>query len=194
MANKELKEIKKFCKSKNFNDFDKLNKYSKELFLKYSNIVINRNEIEKYNEFAKRIINYNKVVNIKKVFLKDNNRYPESFESFVKWENSGKKLYIGRNMNFYVEGTLGSKWQNPFQVKTYGIENSLLMYKYYIINTALYNQLPELRNYNELGCWCHPNKCHGDILIKLLEKYPSKPIINLKDEKLKEIVNKKIKY
>jgi hypothetical protein len=22
-----------------------------------------------------------------------------------------------------------------------------------------------------LGCWCHPEKCHGDILLNLIEKY-----------------------
>jgi hypothetical protein len=33
------------------------------------------------------------------------------------------------------------------------------------------NDLHEL-NGKELGCWCKPDKCHGDILIKLYnEKY-----------------------
>jgi hypothetical protein len=31
-------------------------------------------------------------------------------------------------------------------------------------------QLRELKG-KELGCWCKPNKCHGDILLELIDKY-----------------------
>jgi hypothetical protein len=29
--------------------------------------------------------------------------------------------------------------------------------------------LPELEGYT-LGCWCHPARCHGDVLVKLLRE------------------------
>ena len=35
--------------------------------------------------------------------------------------------------------------------------------------SELMNQLPELKN-KVLGCWCYPEKCHGDILFKLLKE------------------------
>lgn len=36
----------------------------------------------------------------------------------------------------------------------------------------LINELPELKG-KILGCYCHPQPCHGDILVKLINKlYP----------------------
>ena len=42
---------------------------------------------------------------------------------------------------------------------------------------------PEKRNLEELrvkklGCWCFPEKCHGDVLKKLVEEKNSKAKIN----------------
>ena len=34
----------------------------------------------------------------------------------------------------------------------------------------LKKKLLKLKGKN-LGCWCHPEACHGDILIKLIDKY-----------------------
>ena len=31
-------------------------------------------------------------------------------------------------------------------------------------------ELMKLKNKN-LGCWCKPEKCHGDILVKLINEY-----------------------
>ena len=33
----------------------------------------------------------------------------------------------------------------------------------------LINDINEIRGHT-LGCWCKPNKCHGDIIIKLLNE------------------------
>ena len=76
-------------------------------------------------------------------------------------------IYIGRDVKYglYIPG---SKWQNPFSVSEYGREKCLELYEKYIItNPKLMNSLPELKG-KILGCWCKPEKCHGDILIKLL--------------------------
>ena len=86
------------------------------------------------------------------------------FEDWIKHENN---IYIGRNMSFYVKGTFESKWKNPYTIKKYGLDKCLELYETYIKSSDLYNQLDEL-NGKILGCWCKPNKCHGDILIKLL--------------------------
>ena len=37
-----------------------------------------------------------------------------------------------------------------------------------IFSRNLYDDLDELKG-KILGCWCKPNKCHGDVLIKLLK-------------------------
>ena len=104
------------------------------------------------------------VVNVKKAEL--NKR---KIKDFVAWSKLPTSIYIGRNMNFYIKGAHQSKWANPFSVKKYGREKCLELYQEYIINTPeLYNNLHELQG-KELGCWCHPEPCHGDILIKLLK-------------------------
>jgi hypothetical protein len=104
------------------------------------------------------------VVNIKKKELNKRN-----ITNFSTWNFQENTLYIGRNMSFYVAGTDASKWQNPFSLKKYTLTESLALYKKHVLNTPmLYNSLEELRG-KELGCWCKPSKCHGDILLKMLE-------------------------
>lgn len=73
-------------------------------------------------------------------------------------------------MKVYVKGANKSKWSNPFYVNKFGRIKCLDMYEEYIrSNTVLMNSLDELKN-RELGCWCYPEPCHGDILIKLLNE------------------------
>jgi len=36
-------------------------------------------------------------------------------------------------------------------------------------NKELLNSLHEIEGKN-LGCWCYPEKCHGNVLIKLIEE------------------------
>ena len=101
------------------------------------------------------------VVNIRKKELNKRN-----ISDFAEWKERPNTLYIGRNMNFYVPGTYASKWKNPYPSKKYSLEKSLELYEKHIRESNLYNELHELDNL-ELGCWCKPNECHGDILIKL---------------------------
>lgn len=107
------------------------------------------------------------VVNIRKKEL--NKR---GIKDFAEWEEKNNTIYIGRDMNFFVNGTYASKWENPFVLKNYDIDSSLELYELHIKNSPdnLLDQLCELKN-KELGCWCAPNKCHGDVLIRMIKKY-----------------------
>ena len=104
-----------------------------------------------------------KVVNIKKKYL-----IKYGYTDFEDWVKHTDHLYIGRNMDFYVKGTFASKWKNPFSAKTYGLDKCLELYEEHVKKSELYNELHELDG-KILGCWCKPDKCHGDILIKLLK-------------------------
>lgn len=110
------------------------------------------------------------VVNVKKEFLIKN-----GFNNFNDWATNSKHLYIGRNMNYYVKGANGSKWQNPYSSSVHGLDKCLELYEEYVRKGDLYKQLEELDG-KILGCWCHPNKCHGDVLIKLLQEKKNKTI------------------
>lgn len=103
------------------------------------------------------------VVNVKKAFLKK-----RGIADFAEWVSREDSVYIGRNMSFYVPGAVGSKWANPFPVKKYGRDVCLQKYEEYIReNAELMSQLGELEG-KELGCWCSPEPCHGDILMKIM--------------------------
>ena len=105
-----------------------------------------------------------KVVNIRKAEL-----VKSGYKDFEDWSKSKDHVYIGRNMNVYVKGTLASKWKNPFPVKKYGLEKSLELYEEHIRKSGLVNEVCELKG-KTLGCWCKPQKCHGDILVKLIKE------------------------
>ena len=70
-------------------------------------------------------------------------------------------VYIGR----------GSKWGNPFKLGSDGDRETVIdKYEEWIqTKPKLMKALPELRG-KVLGCWCRPERCHGDVLIALTEK------------------------
>lgn len=67
-------------------------------------------------------------------------------------------VYIGRP----------SVWGNPFVIGVDGNRAQVLRkYRIYLLGSpTLLAQLSELRGKN-LGCWCKPRPCHGDILLEL---------------------------
>lgn len=72
-------------------------------------------------------------------------------------------IYIGRP----------SKWGNPYIIGRDGDRNEVIRKYEEWIKTQphLLADLPELVG-KILGCWCGPRqKCHGDILIKLVEDH-----------------------
>ena len=92
---------------------------------------------------------------------------PRGMKSFQEWINQPNHLYIGRDMTYYIRGAVGSKWRNTFTVKKYGLEKSLELYEKRVRSTPeLIEAIGELEGM-ELGCWCKPDQCHGDVLIKI---------------------------
>jgi hypothetical protein len=70
-------------------------------------------------------------------------------------------VYIGR----------GGKWGNPFIIGKDGSrEDVIRKYLEWVVNQpALLVALPELKG-KVLGCYCKPAACHGDVLVKLVER------------------------
>lgn len=83
---------------------------------------------------------------------------------------SSDHLYVGRDISQRVPGATGSKWQNPFKVKTpQDLSKILKDYENYVCNGKLYKQLHELKG-KTLVCWCYPEPCHATVLKKLYEE------------------------
>jgi hypothetical protein len=70
-------------------------------------------------------------------------------------------IYIGRP----------SKWGNPFKIGKDGTREEVIekYWNYILKNKKLLSELNELEG-KVLGCWCKPEKCHGDILVELLKE------------------------
>ena len=117
---------------------------------------------------------HTQIINIKAKDLR-----PE-YDNLLEWLKDDRHVYIGRDMSFYVAGTDKSKWHNPYKVakpnkiyktgKYYTLDESLELYEKYIRESVLLmREIEELRG-KVLGCWCKPNRCHGDVLIKILNE------------------------
>merc|ERR1712232_829733 len=89
----------------------------------------------------------------------------------------GGHVYIGRGLEVYVKGAKKSKWCNPYTIKKHGLKQCLDLYKKRIVTgidekgrrNSLRQELGELVG-RKLGCWCHPDPCHGDVLVELLQE------------------------
>lgn len=118
------------------------------------------------------------VVNVRK-----ENLTKRGYSDFKHWvDATPAHVYIGRNMSFYVKGTINSKWRNPYTVKKLGRDQCLARYRERIVNgvdekgrtNTLRHELGELSG-KELGCWCHPEPCHGHVLADLVKEFLMSP-------------------
>lgn len=68
-------------------------------------------------------------------------------------------VYIGR----------GSKWGNPYRIGVDGNRDDVIgKYRWWIAEQPfLLDALGELRG-KRLGCYCKPERCHGDVLRELV--------------------------
>jgi len=79
-------------------------------------------------------------------------------------------VYIGREVPEH--GIASSKWGNPFVLADDSDaerDRVIAVYREWIVDQPeLMSSLEELRG-QRLGCWCAPKRCHGDVLVELLE-------------------------
>ena len=109
----------------------------------------------------------NNLVNVRHTNLKG-----IGYEDLEQWVSCPDNIYIGRS-NKHAKGATHSKWNNPFTMKSCGDDRDLCVQKfkdYILLNSDLMSSLHELKGKN-LGCWCYPQKCHGDILIALVNEH-----------------------
>ncbi len=129
------------------------------------------NDIENNNEK----INQTQVVNVKVTNIRP------KYQNLSEWmKNFDMNCYIGRKGVVFIDGSrfplYDSIWANPYKItQEQSREQVLLLYAEYIekkieSDNNLINELLKLKGKN-LGCWCKPECCHGDILIDLIKKY-----------------------
>ena len=97
------------------------------------------------------------------------------------WIANPNNLYVGRYGRIFITDPTtgekrifhysGSKWQNPYKVGKvgkdhYSLDESLNLYREYLIQTNLVKDIGELSGKN-LGCFCdQAGPCHAKILVE----------------------------
>lgn len=117
------------------------------------------------------------IENVRVKFIK-----PKGFKNLKEWMKEPNNVYIGRAGVVLIDGERfpknNSLFCNPYKLNIDGTREEVIeKYRKYItkkIETeAIFKrELLKLKNKN-LGCWCFPEFCHGNILLELIEKYSS---------------------
>jgi len=115
------------------------------------------------------------ICNVKVEFIRP------QYKNLAEWCADCNNVYIGRrgiiliNSRRYPEEN--SIWANPFKLKGDSEEERqaiLKQYYYYILDKIhkenLWEDLRSLKDKN-LGCWCRPKACHGDVLLHINGMY-----------------------
>ena len=119
-----------------------------------------------------------KVVNVKVAYIRPR------YNDLRVWMNDPNNVYIGRAGIVFVNTgdskercpKTASKWANPFAISaTMTREMSLEQYETYIRDKLNRGEIKveELLALEgkQLGCWCKPEACHGDVLVLLIAEY-----------------------
>jgi hypothetical protein len=89
------------------------------------------------------------------------------YASLADWLKDPTHLYIGRFVH-HIKGANASLLANHYSVKKFGREEALELYEKHCRETfVLLKMIGTIGQYTELGCWCKPEACHGDIIVKL---------------------------
>ena len=108
------------------------------------------------------------VINVKVAELRK-----RGYNSFLEWASDPKHVYVGRNMTVYVPGTVASPLANPYSAKQFGRRECVE--KYIELLKRSPDMIEKIRQMKqagvtEIGCWCAPELCHGDIIAALINQ------------------------
>lgn len=100
------------------------------------------------------------------------------YNNLKEWMKDDNNVYIGRSGVVFIDGKRfpkkSSEFANPYKIGRDGNREQVLnKYKNYITKRLdnepdLVVLLKKLKGKN-LGCWCSPEPCHGDILLELMD-------------------------
>lgn len=96
------------------------------------------------------------------------------YTNLEEWMKDENNVYIGRPGIVFINGKRfppkGSPFANPYKTGTR--EEIIEQFKVYIEaklknSPELLSELKMLKGKN-LGCWCKPEACHGDVLVEII--------------------------
>lgn len=105
------------------------------------------------------------------------------YNNLKEWVRDPENIYIGRKGIVFIDGERYPKkdslWANPFKItEENDREDVITKYREYIEEKIENEEISidelSLLKGKRLGCWCGNGrnvKCHGNVLIDLIEKY-----------------------
>lgn len=104
------------------------------------------------------------------------------YKNLQEWIEDPDNVYIGRAGVVFIDKQrfpkYSSNFANPFKICKHGTRDEVIeKYKIYIKekiknDISLQKELIEMKNKN-LGCWCFPEHCHGNVLLELIDELSS---------------------
>jgi Domain of unknown function (DUF4326) len=84
----------------------------------------------------------------------------------VRCRRSAYDVYVGRGA--CPETGLPGEWGNPFVMGVHGTREQVIrkFEEWLLQQPAMMAKLPSLKG-KVLGCWCSPQACHGEVLVRL---------------------------
>ena len=110
------------------------------------------------------------IVNVKVKYIRP------TYKTLQDWMANPQHEYIGRCGVVFINKERfpkkSSQLANPFKVKKEARDKCLELYEIWRRNKIKKEGIEEIKKLKNkvLGCWCKPEKCHGDILIKILNE------------------------
>ena len=115
------------------------------------------------------------VVNVRVKYIRP------QFSDLYDWCGDSSNVYIGRRGPVFIKSIQkryplrDSIWASPFKIGRHGTREEVIeMYRTYILskieNENLWDELRKLKG-KRLGCWCKPERCHGDVLLELIASH-----------------------
>ena len=111
------------------------------------------------------------IINCKVKFIRP------QYKNLKEWMEDENNIYIGRVGVVFIDNVRfpkqSSSFCNPFKIGKHGTREEVIQkYKEYIITKLekepdLKAELITMKGKN-LGCWCYPELCHGNILLELI--------------------------
>lgn len=101
------------------------------------------------------------------------------YDNIREWKSDPNNVYIGRQITILVNKVpylcQGSQFCNPYKLYNYDrVKRCLDQYEEHLreqLNDPEFVvEFLKLRGKN-LGCWCKPNPCHGDIILRYLKSF-----------------------
>lgn len=96
-----------------------------------------------------------------------------TYATFAAWAAHPRHLYVGRRVA-RVDGTFDSPYRNLLRVNPQqGRQAAVDHFRRYAAQRSAEWRAQlraDLANKSVLGCWCHPEPCHANVLLEIATK------------------------